>query len=199
MEEDWVRYGVSGRRKRNVKRMADLRALRQGRREQLRVAGQVNLTVSEAEGGGTRVIDAKGISKSFGDRLIVGNFSVRIHRGNRVGVVGANGAGKTTLLNMLIGKLPPNMKLKLVAPGMPGQPMYYAVPAKAAQQKLAEEFVALATSPEVQAEGIVKKFNWYPGIDAQNLEGKLHKVLVAHAGLIKPREMRLVGAELRVH
>ncbi|HEY2034617.1 MAG TPA: ATP-binding cassette domain-containing protein [Rhizomicrobium sp.] len=108
MEEDWVRYGVSGRRKRNVKRMADLRALRQGRREQLRVAGQVNLTVSEAEGGGTRVIDAKGISKSFGERLIVGNFSVRIHRGNRVGVVGANGAGKTTLLNMLTGKLKPD-------------------------------------------------------------------------------------------
>ncbi|PSC03914.1 ABC transporter substrate-binding protein [Alsobacter soli] len=73
------------------------------------------------------------------------------------------------------GKLPPNMKLKLVAPGMPGQPMYYAVPAKAAQKKLAEDFIALATSPEVQAQGIVKKFNWYPGIDAQNLEGKLDK------------------------
>jgi ABC-type uncharacterized transport system YnjBCD substrate-binding protein len=73
------------------------------------------------------------------------------------------------------GKLPPNMKLKLVAPGMPGQPMYSAVPAKAAQAKLSEEFIALATSPEVQAEGIVKKFNWYPGIDAQHLEGKLDK------------------------
>lgn len=71
------------------------------------------------------------------------------------------------------GKLPPNMKLKLVSPGMPGQPMYYAIPAKAANAKLAEEFVALATSPEVQAEGIVKRFNWYPGIDAKNLEGKL--------------------------
>jgi ABC-type uncharacterized transport system YnjBCD substrate-binding protein len=71
------------------------------------------------------------------------------------------------------GKLPPNMKLKLAAPGMPGQPMYYAIPAKSANQKLAEEFIALATSPEVQAEGIVKKFNWYPGIDAKNLEGKL--------------------------
>ena len=58
---------------------------------------------------------------------------------------------------MAEGKLPPNMKLKLVAPGMPGQPMYYAIPAKAAQAKLAEEFIALATSPEVQAEGIVKK------------------------------------------
>jgi ABC-type uncharacterized transport system YnjBCD substrate-binding protein len=71
------------------------------------------------------------------------------------------------------GKLPPNMRLKLVSPGMPGQPMYYAIPAKTAQAKLAAEFVALATSPEVQAEGIVKRFNWYPGIDAKNLEGKL--------------------------
>jgi len=56
---------------------------------------------------------------------------------------------------------------------MPGQPMYYAIPAKTAQEKLAAEFVALATSPDVQAEGIVKRFNWYPGIDAKNLEGKL--------------------------
>lgn len=71
------------------------------------------------------------------------------------------------------GKLPPNMKLKLAAPGMPGQPMYYAVPEKTANRKLAEEFIALATSPQVQADGIVKKFNWYPGIDAKNLEGKL--------------------------
>ncbi|CAM5207995.1 ABC transporter substrate-binding protein OS=Bosea thiooxidans OX=53254 GN=ARD30_06700 PE=4 SV=1 [Bosea thiooxidans] len=59
--------------------------------------------------------------------------------------------------------------------GMPGQPMYYAVPEKSAQKKLAEEFIALATSPQVQADGIVKKFNWYPGIDAKNLEGKLDK------------------------
>src|SRR3982075_2445423 len=73
------------------------------------------------------------------------------------------------------GKLPPSMKLKLAAPGMPGQPMYYAVPEKAAQRKLAEEFIALATSPQAQADGIVKKFNWYPGIDAKNLEGKLDK------------------------
>ncbi len=74
---------------------------------------------------------------------------------------------------MADGKLPPNMKLKLIAPGMPGQPMYYAVPAKAASTKLAEEFIAMATSPAVQAEGIVKRFNWYPGIDAKYLEGKL--------------------------
>lgn len=73
------------------------------------------------------------------------------------------------------GKLPPNMKLKLISPGMPGQPMYYAVAGKSGQKKLAEAFIALATSPQVQADGIVKKFNWYPGIDAKNLEGKLDK------------------------
>jgi ABC-type uncharacterized transport system YnjBCD substrate-binding protein len=74
---------------------------------------------------------------------------------------------------MADGKLPPNMKLKLVGPGMPGQPMYYAIPAKTANAALAQKFVALATSPEVQGEGIVKRFNWYPGIDAKHLEGKL--------------------------
>jgi putative spermidine/putrescine transport system substrate-binding protein len=73
------------------------------------------------------------------------------------------------------GKIPPNMRLKLVSPGMPGQPMYYAIPAKTQNEKLAADFIALATSPEVQADGIVKRFNWYPGIDAQNLEGKLDK------------------------
>lgn len=63
------------------------------------------------------------------------------------------------------GRLPPNLKLKLIAPGMPGQPYYYAIPAKAKSAELAKKFIALATSPQVQAEGIVKRFNWYPGID----------------------------------
>ena len=64
------------------------------------------------------------------------------------------------------GRLPPGMKLKILSPGMPGQPYYYAIPAKARNVELAKKFIALATSPEVQAEGIVKRFNWYPGIDA---------------------------------
>ncbi len=71
------------------------------------------------------------------------------------------------------GKLPPTVKLKLIAPGMPGQPMYYAVPAKAANAKVAEEFIALATSPKVQADGIVKRFNWYPGIDPNAVKAQL--------------------------
>ncbi len=71
------------------------------------------------------------------------------------------------------GKLPPNMKLQLIGPGMPGQPMYYVMPAKAANQELAKKFIALATSPEVQAEGIVKRNSWYPGIDAEHVKGSL--------------------------
>lgn len=71
------------------------------------------------------------------------------------------------------GRLSPDTKLKLIGPGMPGQPMYYVIPAKAANFKLAEKFIALATSPEVQAQGIVAKFNWYPGIDAQYVKPDL--------------------------
>jgi ABC-type uncharacterized transport system YnjBCD substrate-binding protein len=71
------------------------------------------------------------------------------------------------------GKLPPTMKLKLIAPGMPGQPMYYVVTAKAANAGPARQFVELATSPKVQADGIVKRFNWYPGIDATAVKSQL--------------------------
>jgi len=71
------------------------------------------------------------------------------------------------------GKLPPSIKLSLLSPGMPGQPMYYVLPAKAAHPKLAQDFISLATSPSVQAQGIVKQFNWYPGIDAKYVKPEL--------------------------
>jgi len=71
------------------------------------------------------------------------------------------------------GKMNPKVKLALPSPGLPGQPMYYAIPAKAANAALAKKFVELAESPEVQAEGIVKQFNWYPGIDPQHVQAKL--------------------------
>ena len=108
MEEDWVRYGVSARRKRNQGRLAKLRALRKGRSEQLKSAGAVKMTVTESEEGGTRVIDAKRISRSWGDKTVVRDVSLRIHRGDRVGIVGPNGAGKTTLINLLTGALAPD-------------------------------------------------------------------------------------------
>ena len=71
------------------------------------------------------------------------------------------------------GRLNPDLKLKLIGPGMPGQPMYYVVPAKSPNTEIAKRFVALATSPTVQAEGIVKRFHWYPGIDAQHVQAQL--------------------------
>jgi putative spermidine/putrescine transport system substrate-binding protein len=71
------------------------------------------------------------------------------------------------------GRLNPDLKITLIGPGMPGQPMYYVVPAQTPNLELAEKFVALATSPDVQAEGIVERFNWYPGIDAEHLRDQL--------------------------
>nr|WP_321460910.1 extracellular solute-binding protein [uncultured Cohaesibacter sp.] len=71
------------------------------------------------------------------------------------------------------GRLNPALKLFLPEPGMPGQPYYYAIPAKATNADMARKFIELATSPKVQAEGIVKRFNWYPGIDAGNLKDAL--------------------------
>jgi ATP-binding cassette subfamily F protein uup len=107
-EEDWVRYGVSGRRKRNVKRLAGLAELRQKRREQRRVTGSVKLSASEGEISGTLVVEAKHAAKSYDGKPIVDDFSIRILRGDRIGLVGPNGAGKTTLLNLLTARLMPD-------------------------------------------------------------------------------------------
>jgi ATP-binding cassette subfamily F protein uup len=102
-EEHWLRYGVSGRRKRNVKRLAGLHALRAERRDYRGSAAAANLTAAEADKSGRLVIEAKTISKAYGERTIVENFSIRIQRGDRVGIIGPNGAGKTTLVNLLTG------------------------------------------------------------------------------------------------
>jgi ABC-type uncharacterized transport system YnjBCD substrate-binding protein len=71
------------------------------------------------------------------------------------------------------GKMSPKIKLALPSPGLPGQPMYYVIPAKAANAAIAKKFIDFAESPEVQADGIVKQFNWYPGIDPQHVQAKL--------------------------
>jgi ABC transport system ATP-binding/permease protein len=107
-EEHWLRYGVSGRRKRNVKRLGNLFALREQRRNYRGAVGGANLAAAEAEKSGRLVIEAKGIGKTYGDRKIVDNFSIRIQRGDRVGVIGPNGAGKTTLVNLLTCGIAPD-------------------------------------------------------------------------------------------
>ncbi|MEQ8749461.1 MAG: ATP-binding cassette domain-containing protein [Amphiplicatus sp.] len=108
MEEDWVRYGVTARRKRNVRRMRELGDLRTQRREAKRAPGAVKFSLATGESSGKRVIVAEGISKSYGERAIVSDFSIEIARGDRIGLVGPNGAGKTTLLKLLTGALKPD-------------------------------------------------------------------------------------------
>src|SRR6201981_464538 len=107
-EEHWLRYGVSGRRKRNVRRLGLLQEMRAQRRNYRGATGNANLTAAEADKSGKLVIEAKTIVKSYGERGIVEGFSTRIQRGDRVGIVGPNGAGKTTLVNLLTGAIEPD-------------------------------------------------------------------------------------------
>jgi ATP-binding cassette subfamily F protein uup len=107
-EEHWLRYGVTARRKRNVKRLANLQALRKQRKERVAAAGTVRMSAAEADGSGSLVIAAEGIAKSYGGAPVIRPFSTRILRGDRTGIVGPNGAGKTTLLKLLTGQLPPD-------------------------------------------------------------------------------------------
>ena len=115
-EEHWVVHGVSGRRKRNMKRLGDLGKLRQQRADRMKPTGDVAITVAEAESSGKLVAKVEKISKAYGDRVLVRDFSTRIARGDRLGIVGPNGVGKTTLVQMLTGELAPDSgTVKLVA------------------------------------------------------------------------------------
>ncbi|OWV90960.1 elongation factor 3 [Rhizobium sp. R72] len=107
-EEHWLRYGVTARRKRNMRRLGELQTMRSQYRGHKGPQGTVQATVSDAQESGKLVIEADKITKTFGDRPIVAPFSIRVHRGDCIGLVGPNGAGKTTLLKMLTGQIAPD-------------------------------------------------------------------------------------------
>jgi ATP-binding cassette subfamily F protein uup len=107
-EARWAVEGISARRKRNQGRVRALQDLRQERAGQIKRQGAAAMELSSAPKSGRKVIDAKGISKGFGDKTIVSNFSINIQRGDRVAFVGPNGVGKTTLLKILMGELAPD-------------------------------------------------------------------------------------------
>jgi ATP-binding cassette subfamily F protein uup len=107
-ELDWLRHGVTARRSRNQGRLRALNQMRRERREQLRVTGKVKFTVSDTKTSGKLVIEATDVSKSLGGRVLIRDFSIRIGRGDRLGIVGPNGIGKTTLINILTGIAAPD-------------------------------------------------------------------------------------------
>ncbi|MBV2183170.1 MAG: ABC-F family ATP-binding cassette domain-containing protein [Rhizobium sp.] len=107
-EEHWLRYGVTARRKRNMRRLGNLQALRAEYRGHKGPQGTIQASATEGRESGKLVIEAEKITKAYGDRTIVSPFSIRVHRGDCIGLIGPNGAGKTTLLKMLTGQLSPD-------------------------------------------------------------------------------------------
>ena len=106
-EQHWMARGVTARRARNEGRKRRLESLRQDKADRLKdTRKELNMGLASSGVSGKRVVEAKGVSKAFGDRVLLKDFSTRILRGDRVAVVGPNGAGKTTLVKLLLGEIP---------------------------------------------------------------------------------------------
>ncbi|MEG3123944.1 ATP-binding cassette domain-containing protein [Sphingomonas sp. GB1N7] len=108
LEEHWLLRGVTGRRKRNQGRLTKLIEMRAERASMIGPQGSANLTIGTDDAKTKVVIDAKHIFKSFGERPIITDLSLRVTRKDRIGIVGQNGAGKSTLLKLLTGELEPD-------------------------------------------------------------------------------------------
>ena len=107
-ESRWAVEGISARRKRNMGRVRARQDLKAERASQIKRQGTAELALESGPKSGRKVIEAEGLSKAFGDKPIVRDFSIKVQRGDRVAFVGPNGAGKTTLLKMLLGMEQPD-------------------------------------------------------------------------------------------
>ena len=108
IEEHWLQRGVTGRRRRNQGRLAKLKEMRSERAAMLGPQGAANLATATDDARSKIVIDAKHVSKAYAERTIIRDLSLRVARGDRIGIVGRNGAGKSTLLKLLTGELQPD-------------------------------------------------------------------------------------------
>jgi len=120
LEFHWLQRGVTARRKRNQGRLAKLHEMRAQRAAMLGPAGTAKLGLARDEVKTKTAIDAQHIFKSFDERPIIKDFSLRIQRGDRIGLVGANGAGKTTLLKLLTGEMKPDAGKVVLAKTLDG-------------------------------------------------------------------------------
>jgi ABC transport system ATP-binding/permease protein len=120
IEAHWLERGVTARRKRNQGRLAKLWEMRAARAAMIGPQGTAKLAAASDDSKTKTVISAEGIGKSFGDRTIIKDFTLRIQRGDRIGIVGANGTGKTTLIRILTGEAQPDTGSITLSPTLTG-------------------------------------------------------------------------------
>ena len=169
LEEHWLQRGVTARRRRNQGRLAKLMDMRAARKAMVGPQGTAALATATDDARSKTVIDAKGVVKRFGDRTIVKDFSLRVQRGDRIGIVGANGAGKSTLLKLLTGEIQPDEGSIVQAKTLNGvvidQQRKLMAPEKRVRDVLADggDWIdVLGTKKHVQ--GYLKEFLFDPAI-----------------------------------
>ena len=106
-EERWIRQGVKARRTRNEGRVRALKEMREARRQRRQKVGAAKMQLLEAERSGALVARLENVTQSFGDKVVIRDFTTTVFRGDKIGIVGPNGAGKSTLLRLLLGQLTP--------------------------------------------------------------------------------------------
>ncbi len=169
LELHWLQRGVTARRRRNQGRLAKLNEMRATRAAMLGPAGTAKLAIAADDVRTKTVIDAENVTKRFGDRAIIRDFTLRIQRGDRIGIVGANGAGKTTLLRLLTGELAPDEGTIKLAKTLSGviidQQRKLMAPEKRVRDVLADGGDWIEVRDEKKhIQGYLKEFLFEPGL-----------------------------------